>query len=339
MDLLEQAFRSLVSQLRPEANLISQQKQKVNEIFQLLQKYSKYSIARTEIVGSVAKKVVLKTHIDYDCVIFVNDIDEKDRSTVLEEFKAIIVRYTNLRSVDVSMSSRILQFTYKGVEIDLAVAVNHAANIPDNEQPHEIQRVYDLNKIRDSGGSKSKLILDLSPGFSKSAVDFAKKQSPFAHDIALLAKHWNKSINLAEIMRSQLRSVDASIRSKDSYVSGRSSIMELFAFHAASIEEQYCQGKPGAHLLYRRAFVRFLKIVRNIHVIGLKLTSSKMKKGITSPYLIDPADPYHNYLEVISPDILNIFSRCAKKSIERMKNAFHSSFTNINDIFVEQIHI
>ncbi|XP_057303916.1 uncharacterized protein LOC130641219 [Hydractinia symbiolongicarpus] len=136
---------------------------------------------------------------------------------------------------------------------------------------------------------------------SEMAVQFVKKQTSFIHEFIRLCKYWNKTLFFELV-------------SNNVYVYGRSSIIELLAIDAGLKH----------HGNFSRSFKTFLETVKNIKTCGITFeeTYYRANQVPTSiklrPYLIDPANPYHNYLADVKEIHLELFSDFASVTLQRL---------------------
>ena len=115
----------------------------------------------------------------------------------------------------------------------------------------------------------------------------------------------------------------------NSYVSGRSSIMEVVAFEAARQEEQTDHLKS-----YLGAFERFLKMIENIQSLKIRHVSFWDRHGIkyrqmkqpSIPYGVDPSFPENNYLADMKPRVMQLFSKFANVTLRRIKEWKRGNF-------------
>ncbi|XP_066925742.1 uncharacterized protein [Clytia hemisphaerica] len=305
---LERYIQSYVDECKPSQNEISQGKKVMNNIFRLLQASRKYSIDRERLAGSTAKKTAISGHIDFDCVVFVNPQDKQGFNVkipeVLDNFEEILISNEkfDLEEKDFRKTPRrnpsTLQVTIDDIGFDICVGLN---------------QTYHSNH-RDKKGQ--------SVAFVERSIEFTKQKSAFAHEVARLAKFWNKTIVLE-------------LLTPNSYVSGRSTIMELIAFAAAA--EAAEEEKHARHRLsHLNAFRKFLVMLRDIEELKISHRNFWSSNGIPNvgnhmaPYLIDPSDPENDLLETIKPEIRTIFSQCASTTLERLGLY---EMGGINDIF------
>ena len=126
--------------------------------------------------------------------------------------------------------------------------------------------------------------------------------------MARLAKYWNKTLILE-------------LELTDSYVSGRSSIMEVVAFEAARQEEQ-----TGCRISYLGAFKRFLVMIADIQRLKIRHESFwdqheinyRQMEQPSVPYVVDPSFPENNYLAGMKPRVMPLFSKFANVTLHRI---------------------
>jgi len=218
-------------------------RERVNKIFRILQSRPinsrGYSIARTVLYGGTAKKTSIRGCLDFDCAVFVNSTTNRlTTQKVLEDFQdtLMMAEYWNLNEKDFTAAPKhdpkTLMFTINGIGFDI-------------------------------GG-----YIDKDVSMVEINVEFAKGKSAFAHEVARLAKFWNKTLILE-------------LETADSKISGRSSIMEIVGFAAAE-EEENMNGERRSHL---RAFRLFLVKIRDINSIKISHEAFWRSKGISHTHI------------------------------------------------------
>ena len=126
--------------------------------------------------------------------------------------------------------------------------------------------------------------------------------------MARLAKHWNSTINY------------------DGYISGRSSIFELLGIDAGKEEERL---HPVNHSI-REAFRRFLQTVSTVDTQRIAYFDTYSRSDVPTavwqqtPLLLDPSNPYNNFMKRFPPEARAVFKARAAESLRRLKNV-HSA--------------
>ena len=318
---LEKFIKSYVDGCKPSESEFEQGKQEMNKIFQLFQTSRKYSIDRQRLAGSAAKKTAISGSLDFDCVVFVNPRDKNGNiveiSQVLDNFEDILMMKSDLKADDFkktpTRNPTTLMFKIKNMDFDISVAVNRIS-------PYEGHQNAAQRQMRGTNRANIRDKKEKSVSFVEMNIQFAKEQSAFAHEVARLAKFWNKTIILESL-------------TDDSYVSGRSSIMELIAFAAAAEEEKH----TGTNKTHLRAFRRFLAMLRDVEKLKIsheefwrqhRIPCGVIKK--IPPYLFDPSNPSNNFFDGMKSEIRAIFSDCSELTLKRLE-LYENGV--INDVF------
>ena len=324
--ILENYIKSYVDKCKPSEYEIVEGKKQMQNIFRLFQTSRKYSLDRERLAGSTAKKTAISGHLDFDCVVFVNPQDQRGYRVkipeVLENFEEILITNEkfDLEVKDFKKTPKknptTLMFTINNIDFDISVALNQINPYRNHHNPsHEqMQGTFHSNIIDKK--EKSVSLVEMN-------IEFAKEKSAFAHEVARLAKFWNKTIILE-------------LLTTESYVSGRSSIMELIAFAAAEEEERHARNK----LSHSNAFRKFLVRVRDIETLKISHEKFWRENGIPytsaykpQPYLFDPSNPANNFLEGMKPAIRAKFSLCASTTLARLKLYEMGGINNIFEMY------
>ena len=274
------------------------------------------SIDRFRPYGSAPKKTSIKGNMDFDCAVFINGRKNGRWGDIpipeaVDNFMDILMTAFNLDVDDFQTTPRdnpkILQFSIKGVDFDLVVvdnlAVGQNAGASFSVQQLQANQVFSKNHpLPDDDRVTSARLVETN-------VAFAAEQSSFAHEIARLAKFWNKTLILE-------------LKLNKPYVSGRSSIMETVAFEAAREEEQNCQ-RQKTNL---GAFKRFLGMISKIDKLEIrhdkfwkeqKIPFEEAMGSIRPPYIMEPSSPKNNFLkDMESPK--KLFEKFAKETLDRL---------------------
>jgi hypothetical protein len=145
-----------------------------------------------------------------------------------------------------------------------------------------------------------------------------QKQSGFIHDLCRLAKFWNRTVAF------------------NPYVSGRSSIIECLAVQAGQAEEQAAINDKKSML---RAFRRFLSCLNKHAQIGISFTDFYQGAPIPKyekPYIIDPVNPYHNFLDDVPSSFLPTFAEYSQETLNRLEKCEKNFFVEYEKLFDPQ---
>lgn len=245
------------------------------QINKLLQQWSRYKLSSTKIAGSIGKKTTIVSS-DVDMIIFLPpDVNgplnshnlDKFLSDVLEDFEWVLRNYNILFPIkDIRHTAYSLNFNVRNFQFDLLPAIDFMGN----SSNLLLQQQMTLDIMPENLRSN---VYRFSPSLAFSTVDFMKKQSSFAHDMARLAKFWYKSASIA------------------THVSGASYFMELVAVH---VVHKMSSNK------HSDAFVNFLQQIinfENIDIVFLdeyRLLNGHRPTDVMLPRLMDPVNPYNN---------------------------------------------
>ena len=252
--MLEEHIHNFVINLNPTDDEIKEGKEIMDKMFRLLQSCSTYSrgfsINRTVLYGGTAKKTSIRGCLDFDCAVIVNSSNNQlTIPKVLESFQdtLMMAEHWNLEEKDFNAAPKhdpkTLMFSINGIGFDIGAYI------------------------------------DTDVSMVETNVKFAKEKSAFAHEIARLAKFWNKTLIL-ELMKDYQK------------ISGRSSIMELVGFAAAEEEEKTNPGRIN-HLKAFRIFLVKIRDINNIKILHEDFwrRNGIYYKGTSAPcYIIDPSD-------------------------------------------------
>lgn len=311
---LEEYIKCIAQNIHPSEEEIKDGKEKWTKLCGLLQKYSSISIDRIELVGSVEKKTAITGHIDFDCVVFVNS---HNIEAALDDFENIFLHQTDLGEKDITKTPaknpKTLQFQYQLVDFDFVVAEDLAAGKNEGQKAasKQSERVY---QEFEQHGATDKQMFKLGSGLSKKAVEFVKTQSSFAHEIARLAKFWNKTIILEWLLDGNAK------------ISGRSTIMETLGISAAKEEERNVASKEKSYLsAFRKVMVK-IRDYGSIAIIFPETTKHQPPSSVLKrPYIVDPVNYHHNYLEGVPKEALEALSRFAVETLDRLEKVDKSS--------------
>jgi hypothetical protein len=295
--------------------LLKKGNEQMQKIFLLLQKHSDYKLDRCRLLGGVGKKTSISVKFDYDCVIYVNDINPPFEK-LLDEWDSILIqRLTELKG-DTKPTPYSIQFEVEGFQFDILPAPNYAGFNHDIILQARI--IWERISREEIVFRKGQISYLYGSGLSELALQFMEKQSGFIHDLCRLTKFWNHTILF------------------DQYVSGRSNIIECLAVKAGQEEEEAAINDKRSML---RAFRRFLQCLTKHSHISIVFLDFYDKKQVTidkTPYLIDPVNPYHNFLAGVPYDFLPTLSKYSKETLDRLDKCEKNSGIEFEKLFDAQ---
>ncbi len=226
-----------------------------------------------------------------------------DRNGVIDDFQDIILKNFDVDEQDMEVNQFLVKFTLDGIDFDLLPATNMAAvHLVSPRDTVRVQSERMFVKIRQAP-DPYKAARANSAGLTEAAVEFVKQQSQFAHRVARLAKYWNATIMYTKNL------------------SGRSTIMEFLGIAAAKEEERQNYSRPSI----LRAFRLFLKKIEDIATQRVILAERFYKDAdipqrvrSQSPLLLDPTNPWNNFMEGFSPEAQGFFKQCAGITLQRL---------------------
>jgi hypothetical protein len=113
----------------------------MQKIFLLLQKYSSYKLDRCRLTGGVGKKTSISLNYDYDCVIYVNDVDPQFKD-LLGEWEDILTLKLDHPISELKLTRFSIQFKIGEIEFDVLPAPNYAG--PDNDITLQARRIMEI---------------------------------------------------------------------------------------------------------------------------------------------------------------------------------------------------
>jgi len=246
---LHEELTALSHSLKIPDEVLKKGNERMQEIFLLLQKKSRYRLDRCRLTGGVGKKTSIFIKFDFDCTIYVNDVDPPFEK-LLDEWDDILILNLSNFNGQTNVTKRSIQFKIEEFEFDILPAPNYAG--PNNDIKQQASIIW--KRIENQYPLEGKKISDAySSGLSELALQFIKKQSAFVHDLCRLAKCWNCTISF------------------EGYVSGRSTIIESLAVNAGQEEEQAAINSDKSRCMLR-AFRRFLLCLTRYEQIGVMFT-------------------------------------------------------------------
>lgn len=295
-------LKRLSSKLHPSKEVIDHGKEVMDKMFRALKTSTEVTIARCELVGGAEKKSSIYLKVDFDCVVVVNDIQPSQFEEVLDNFEDILLSNFEIEESEIKKTPRkkpkTLQFTLEGVDFDVVLAIGPGVRT-EGDAKMLLNRAKQTERNQDFEAAKK--LMKMQNDLSEMAVQFVKKQTPFVHEFIRLCKYWKNTLFFELV-------------SNSAYVYGCSSIIELLAINAGLKH----------HGNFSLSFKSFLETVKNIKTCGITFegTYYRADQIPTSvkkqPYLIDPANPYHNYLEDVEDFHLVEFSRFASVTLQRL---------------------
>ena len=309
---MESRLKTLEQSLIPSKYEITSGKKIMDEIFTSICKRSKYTIVRTRLLGSTEKKTSIAGRIDFDCVIYVEDC-YFPFTEVIDDFENILTQKFRPESYRVT-NHGLAAISIQGVKFDIMVATNfltgkqiesstrqrRAALVRAKAQANGL-----LCKIKQSDNAQQ-MAKDNSAGFSELAVEYVKKKSAYCHELARICKYWNSNLPI------------------ETYVSGRSSIIELLALQSGVREEKMRKRQNLGKRSLLRGFKRFLEDMRDIKNLNRTFycffyhnKDVPIHIRQQRPLLLDPSNPYNNFLD-IDRKVMEQFSDLAKETLRKI---------------------
>ncbi|CAF3527770.1 unnamed protein product, partial [Rotaria sp. Silwood2] len=286
----------------------------MHKIFLMLQKYSNYKLSRCRLLGGVGKKTSISLKFDYDCVIYVNTVNPPFKE-LLDEWNDILMRHLENFNGVTEVTNYSIQFEVDGFKFDILPAPNYNGSIYKTKSQADV--IWEKISTEQMDSKIEKLSYLYSSGLSELALKFMKKQSGFIHDLCRLAKFWNCTIVF------------------DRYVSGRSSIIEYLAVKAGQ-EEEAATSKKRSIL---HAFCRFLSYLTEYKQINIIFTDFYDETRITKcekPYLIDPTNPYNNFLDGVPDNFLPTLAEYSKETLNRLNKCEKNGSIEYEKLFDPQ---
>ncbi|CAF1390406.1 unnamed protein product [Adineta steineri] len=289
--------------------------QHMQKIFLTLQKYSNYKLSRCRLLGGVGKKTSISLKFDYDCVIYVNNVDPPFKE-LLGEWNGILNHHLRNISGIIKVTNYSVQFEVDGFKFDILPASNYTGSINKTESQANI--IYKKISQEKMDSKKKDIAYLYSSGLSELALKFMKKQSGFIHDLCRLAKFWNCTIVF------------------DQYVSGRSSIIEYLAVKAGQDEEESTINRKRSILSAFRRFLSYLADYNQINIIFTDVYDESLIMKCEKPYLIDPTNPYNNFLDRVPHDFLPTLAKCSNETLNRLYKCGNNGLIEYEKLFDPQ---
>jgi hypothetical protein len=276
-------------------------------IFSVLQQKSRYKLDRCRLSGGVAKKTSIVLGFDYDCIVYIND-EEPPFTDILDEWKGILTQNLDILIKNLRCTAHSIQFDIRGHKYDVLPAPNYSTRNQDIKRQANAIWTKIKNSENSSYITREKMCHRYSSGLSELAVEFMQKQSAFVHDLCRLAKFWNYIVWFGD------------------YVSGRSSIIEYLAVKTGREEEEQTAMNNSSSMLH--AFRRFLLLLTGYNQIGIVFDHNYTKESVPKyekPFLIDPSNPYNNFLANIPDHFMPTLARYSQETLTQL-NKFERNF-------------
>jgi hypothetical protein len=317
-NLMDKKLTEFANSLLPKPDDITRGKAIFDRIVRTLHKNRKYKIDRAEILGSVGKGTVINTHLDFDCVVYLNPNhgEPPPQGDIFDMFEDCLTMAENIdakiqQSHSKSDKRVALQATIDGFDFDIVPAVNYSQD-PEKQRRIALEKIQSLpHPVKDGYRYSSSL--------SETQVDFVKKQSQFTHQLIRLAKYWMHSLLIKE------------------YILGRSTLIELIAICASQVEASTVGKESSPFVLstspsMTRAFKQFLTCMSNFHQLNIifqtpyyQQQDCKLNNGLCTqrPLVLDPSNPFNNFAFTVGKrqDLLRKIETMAAESLRRLEMA------------------
>lgn len=229
---------------------------------------------------------------------------------MLNDFEDILLLANLPKKLGAMRKTRFsIQFQYGGFDVDLLPAMDFVTT--PTKDPASEQAFFVLQRICEH---KDKAYY-YSSALAETQLAFMRKQSPFIHDLVRLCKLWNKSLLI------------------DDYISGRSTLIELVAVYAGKKEENRTCFQEKQSIL--SAFDTFLALMQNFGQIKVEFhdfdplqpqrsidhypdfkSNDHLKR--TTPFVIEPANPFNNLAKGVKPSQMKLFEMFAAETRRRL---------------------
>jgi len=309
---LNRRLENFSKELKPSDEFFKLGNDTADRIFQLLKKSKSFKVDRVKISGSIGKNSAVCVDPDYDLVVFVND-EKPIFKDVLNNFEDIL-RMADMDIKNIKVTRFSIQFDVNGISFDLLPATNFVTQYPQPGGPTlaQIQADGAMRFIKKNPGVGYKY----GSSVCELQIEFLKNQSTFVHQVVRLAKFWNKTLNMG------------------TYISGRSTMIELIGIHAAKIHE------ARGELSSLEGFKTFLQLMSNFETISVKFCDFYFEHEIPwnvkdqHPLVLDPVNPYNNFAYFrgnMKAKIIEKFNQFAENTLDRMNNC-----KDLDDLFQVQ---
>jgi hypothetical protein len=307
--LLENTLANFSSELVPSDDFLTTEKKTVDRIFTLLQKSKFFKVDRVKIAGSIGKKTAVCVDPDFDLVAFIND-QHPPFTKVLDNFEDIL-KTSDMDIKHVKVTQYSIQFEVDHIGFDLLPATNfvNLSPQPGGEVLARIQAEKALECITKNPGRDG---YKYGSACAEQQVEFLKNQSPFVHSVVRLAKFWNKTLH------------------QFPYISGRSTMIELIAIHAATIQEQ---GQRSC-LEGFKIFLTLMKEFDKLSIIFFEGSQVPAFVRDQRPLVLDPVNPYNNFADFRDDNKANVISKFKEYSSTTLARL--NGFTGLPHLFEVQ---
>lgn len=276
----------------------------------LQKRCKKFRLSKTKIAGSIGKSTTIASS-DVDSIIFLHvnvkqqGLDDEKLDAflfnALEDFKKVLTSY-NIRYAIENVSQTVfsLKFTVRNIKFDLLPAIDFVGNGKGISDRASSQQQLTLDVMKQN---LKRNVYRFSSSLSFVTVNFMKKQTPFAHGMARLAKIWYKSACIVD------------------HVSGASYFMELVAVFVVNQIQMANQN-------YRDAFCSILNQMINFERINIvfadeyrHLIGHRPDNNEPLPRIIDPSNPYNNLGKhfVKKPNVIAAVKVHAQKTLQNLQ--------------------
>ena len=326
---LESHIKHVAQSLQTSEEEIENGKLQINHIIKIVLKESatktQIKIIKHEIICGTAKETSIVGHIDFECVFFVQNSENNNADQIQSEMvdciESVLIDETYIQKEEIQKIPKqhphMMKFNYRGVNFDLFVIAVDEKTVSEyklNEQEtmkpsiNKYQSEIIMTSYEDGSKLTSQQQLQLIPGYCFLLRKFFAEESDFVRDVARLGKYWNNTLMLDTEM-------------DDAFVDARSIVIELIAVASGREETTHLE-----------AFRNFLQKIRDFKSMKLlfsnksfyKITSTPRELRSTPPLIMSPVNPFHNYLEDKSAELLQVFSRFAENTMTRLDQAEHA---------------
>lgn len=153
------------------------------QIFELIQRKSKFNVGRVCIAGSTGKKTTIISS-DIDCVLFINEKLPPFKD-VLEDFENILIMTDSYDIRDVRKTKYSLQFKSLGFDFDILPAVNFTVGLQvDGDKLIDIQQQRVLKYIKQD---PERYGYSFSSSLADAAVRFMERQNGFVNEMVRIS--------------------------------------------------------------------------------------------------------------------------------------------------------
>ncbi|XP_037047811.1 uncharacterized protein LOC119082388 [Bradysia coprophila] len=282
----------------------------ISKIVQMLKRKSGLCIRRHFIGGSVGKSTTTTTS-DFDCYIFIDDIEYpfknvlKDIGSLIRQNQPIGGRFR----IDIAIESPtvltcvVYECGEKLLNLDISIAKNYATT-------NAIQHKKTLDAIKPW---PSKIVYKMNGGLSSTIVQYVRQQNDFTRSMIRLTKQWYDSLNIKQ--------------------SNSKIMFEILAMHCAQLENKF----PTKSIL--RCFMGYLKMLENFEELDVvfrdeyKFPEHQFDEATTLPRVMDPVNPYRNCAEFFRSDTKILLKKYSLECAAAIKMHLGIPFQLAGNIF------